>query len=108
MRPLPGVPDVVSQKSDTESKGYPLFRFGTGREGVYRSLHPEGVRRRSAYGKQENKHTAIYPGLGCPKGKSPTPACLDRYHHGGELQDELLARDPEGWRLEVEDEQILP
>ena len=30
MRPLPGAPDVVSQKSDTRSKGYPLFRFGTG------------------------------------------------------------------------------
>ena len=31
--PLPGVPDVVSRKRDIESKGYPLFRFGMGREG---------------------------------------------------------------------------
>ena len=37
---------VVSRKIDTESKGYPLFRFGTGREGGCRSLHPEGDRRR--------------------------------------------------------------
>ena len=39
---------VVSRKSDTGSKGYPLFRFDTGREGGCRSLHPEGVRRRLA------------------------------------------------------------
>ena len=58
-------------------------------------------------GKQE-KHTAIYPGSGRPKANSPTPACLDRYHHGGELQVVFLARDPEGWRREVEEEQILP
>ena len=38
----------------------------------------------------------------------PTPACLDRCHHGGELQVVFLAKDPEGWRREVEDEQILP
>ena len=55
-----------------------------------------------------NKHTTIYPGSGRPKANSPTPACLDRYHHGGELQVVLLAMDPEGWRLEVGDEQILP
>ena len=55
-----------------------------------------------------NKHTAIYPGSGRPKANSPTPACLDIYHHGGELQVVFLAKDPEGWRREVEDEQILP
>ena len=32
---------VVSRKSDMGIKGYPLFRFGTGREGGYRSPHPE-------------------------------------------------------------------
>ena len=31
--PLPGAPDVVSWITDTGSKGYPLFRFGMGREG---------------------------------------------------------------------------
>ena len=31
--PEPSAPDVVSQKSDTGSKGYPFFRFGMGREG---------------------------------------------------------------------------
>ena len=56
----------------------------------------------------ESKHTAIYPGSGRPKANSPTPACLDRYHHGGELQVVFLAQNPEGWRREVEDEQILP
>ena len=55
-----------------------------------------------------NKHTTIYPGSGRPKANSPTPAYLDRYHHGGELQVVFLAQDPEGWRREVEDEQILP
>ena len=55
-----------------------------------------------------NKHTAIYPGSGRPKANSPTPACLDRCHHGGELQVVFLARDLEGWWLEVGDEQILP
>ena len=58
--------------------------------------------------KQGSIHTAIYPGSGRPKANSPTPAFLDRYHRGGELQVEFLARDPEGWRLDVEDEQILP
>ena len=33
LRPLPGAPDVVSWITDTGSKGYPLFRFGMGREG---------------------------------------------------------------------------
>ena len=40
--------DVISRKSDTRSKGYTLFRFGTGHEGGCRSLHSEGFRRRSA------------------------------------------------------------
>ena len=30
--PLPGAPDVMSWIRDTGSKGYPLFRFGMGRE----------------------------------------------------------------------------
>ena len=48
---------VVSRKSDTGSKGYPLFRFGTGREGGCRSLHPEGVRRWLACrNKETNTH----------------------------------------------------
>ena len=58
--------------------------------------------------KQGNKHTTIYSGSGRLKANSPTPACLDRCHHGGELQVVFLARDPEGWWLEVGDEQILP
>ena len=36
----------VPRKSDTGSKGYPLLRFGTGREGGCRSLHPEKDHRR--------------------------------------------------------------
>ena len=55
-----------------------------------------------------NKHTTIYTGSGRPKANIPTPACLDRYHHGGELQGVFLAKDPEGWWREVDDEQILP
>ena len=55
-----------------------------------------------------NKHAAIYLGSGRPKANSPTRACLDRCHHGGELKVVFLARNPEGWRLEVGDEQILP
>ena len=55
-----------------------------------------------------NKHTVIYPSSGRPKANSHTPACLDRYHHGGKLQVVFLARNPKGWRLEVGDEQILP
>ena len=31
-----------------------------------------------------NKHTMIYLGSGRPKANIPTPACLDRCHHGGE------------------------
>ena len=58
--------------------------------------------------KQGNKHTTIYPGSDRPKANNPTPACLDRCHHGGELQVMFLSKDPEGWRREVEDEQILP
>ena len=44
-------------------------------------------------GKQE-KHTAIYPGSGRPKANSPTPACLDRCHHDGELQVVFLGEVP--------------
>ena len=55
-----------------------------------------------------NKHTAIYSGLGRPKANSPTLACLDRCHHGGELQVVFRARNLAGWWLEVGDEQILP
>ena len=55
-----------------------------------------------------NIHTSIYPGSGRPKTNNPTPACVDRCHHDGELQVVFLARNPEGWRLEVGDEQILP
>ena len=44
-------------------------------------------------GKQE-KHTAIYQGSGRPKANSPTPACLDRCHHDGELQVVFLGEVP--------------
>ena len=55
-----------------------------------------------------NKHTLIYLGSGRPKANSPTRACLDRCHHGGELQVVFRPGNPAGWRLEVEDEKILP
>ena len=56
---------------------------------------------------REQTHSDL-PSFRPPKANSPTPACLDRYHHGGELQVVFLVRDPEGWRREVEEEQILP
>ena len=39
--PLPGAPDVMSRSTDTGSKGYPLFRIGTGRKGGQRHLPRE-------------------------------------------------------------------
>ena len=70
---------VVSWIMDTGSKGYPIFRFGTGREGGWET--PTSGRTSSRppiYVLASNTEThGIYPGSGRPEAKSPTPACLD-------------------------------
>ena len=84
---------VVSRKSDTGSKGYPFLGSARGaREAEDLLTQSEFVGGERA-GKQE-KHTAIYPGSGRPKANSPTPACLDRCHHDGELQVVFLGEVP--------------
>ena len=91
---------VVSRRTDTGDEGHPLCRFGRGAKEAGRRL-PEKYRRRalrhslslSVYGKQ-TMDTTIYPGSGRPKANSPTPACLDRCHHDGELQVVFLGDVP--------------
>ena len=71
--------NVVSWITDTGSKGYPLFRFGTGREGGWETPTSERTSSRPPiYVLASNTGTQrVYPGSGPPEAKSATPACLD-------------------------------
>ena len=77
MRPVAS--GVVSWIADTGSKGYPIFRFGMGREqGWEMSSAGRTSSRPSIYVLASNAGTqGDYPGSGRPEAKSPTPACLD-------------------------------
>ena len=89
---------VVSWITDTGSKGYPLFRFGMGREGGWEMSSAEGTSSQLKIYVQActTETQGVYPGSGRPEANSPTPACLDRVvYHGVALQRWLRVRTRE-------------
>ena len=70
----PLITSVVSSIMDTGSKGYPLFRFGTGREGGWETPTSRRTSSRPPiYVLPSNTGTQrVYPGSGRPEAKSPT------------------------------------
>ena len=110
LRPLPGAPDVVSRRTDTGSKGYPLL--GSARGAKEAEIRLRGRRSGQALLSTikacNQRDTRSYPGSGRPEAKSPTPACLDIWVlHSVEYNGVLRAGYPEGFWLEVEEGQIL-
>ena len=110
MRPLPGALDVVSRKSYTGSKGYPFLGSARGAKEAVDLFTRRKIVGDERGRRKRNKHTKTQRSTQVQAARRQTALLLHVWIDIIMLDSYkgVLHADPEGYRLELEDEQILP